>query len=341
MRAMVLQEFGGRLVAADLPRPALGPGDALVKVAACGVCQTDLKIIKGGHASSPRIHFPHTPGHEVAGVVAELAPGATGVQVGDPVVVNIYDICGTCEYCRSGRESLCSNLGAWIGFDAPGGMAEYVRVPARNLIRVPAGHALEKFAIAGDAIATCVRAVETRGEVKKGQTVLVTGVGGVGVHAIQVARAIGARVFAADVAPAKLELARRYGAESLVSGPSLPEEVKALTGGAGVDVAFDFTGLPAALAAAAGSVKKGGRLVMVGYQVDTALSIPTQSVVIGELEIRGSRYANRAEFQRAVELVTSGVVEPVVGAVMPLEQVNDALDMIRAGQANGRIVLTI
>lgn len=341
MRAMVLEEFGGRLRAVDLPKPVPGPGEALVQVAACGVCQTDLKIVKGGHASSPRVRFPHTPGHEVAGVVAELGPGTAGVQLGEPVVVNIYDICGECEYCRSSRESLCSNLGAWVGFDAPGGMAEYVRVPAKNLIRIPDGLAPEMVAIVGDAIATSVRAVETRGEVSEGQTVLVMGAGGVGIHAIQVARALGARVIAADVAPAKLELARRFGAKALNSGPSLPEEVRALTGGDGLDVALDFTGLPAALAIAAGSIKKGGRLVMVGYQVDTELAVPTQAIVIGELEVRGSRYCNRSEFRRAVDLVARGVVEPVVGAVLPLGQANEALDMIRSGQANGRVVLTI
>lgn len=341
MRAMVLEAFDSPLREIDLPAPSPGAGEALVKVKACGVCQTDLKIIRGGHASSPRVVFPHVPGHEVAGVVAALGPGVAGVQVGDPVVVNIYDICGRCEYCLSGRESLCSNLGSWIGFDAPGGMAEYVRVPAKNLVRIPPTLPAERVAILGDAIATAVRAVRTRGGVQPGQSVLVTGAGGVGLHAIQVARWLGASVIASDVSPSRLELARRYGAQIIAPGSSVVDAVRQLTGGAGADVALDFTGMTQPLATAAAALKPGGRLVMVGYQLDTSVSLPTQSIVIGELEVLGSRYCNRREFELAVELVSQGVVEPVIAQVMPLKQANEALDLLRSGRADGRIVLTV
>ncbi len=208
MRAMVLEGFGRRLTEAQVPKPDPGPGEVLLRVRACGVCQTDLKILKGGHASSPRVVFPHIPGHEVSGVVEELGPGTTGLSPGDLVVVNIYDSCGECEYCRSGRESLCVHLGAWIGFDSPGGMAEYVRVPARNVVLLPRHLAPERAAILGDAIATSVRAIKTRGEVRPGQTVLITGAGGVGLHAVQVACGLGARVIAADISASRLQLAR-------------------------------------------------------------------------------------------------------------------------------------
>lgn len=348
MRAMVLNGFGQRLTQAEVPRPVPGPGDALVKVRACGVCQTDLKILKGGHASSPRVVFPHTPGHEIAGTVEELGPdapargpGAAGLRPGDPVIVNIYDICGECPYCRSGRESLCTRLGAWIGFDSPGGMAEYVRVPVRNLVPLPGHLAPERAAILGDAIATSVHAVRTRGEVQPGQTVVMTGAGGVGLHAVQMARLLGARVIAADISPSRLQLARRYGAVTADPGSSLSDAVRDLTGGAGADVALDFTGLAAPLAAAAASLKPGGRLVMVGYQLDTSLGVPTQSIVINELEVRGSRYCSRRELEEAVDLVGRGDIEPVVAVVMPLEQANEALDLVRSGQADGRVVLKI
>ncbi|MGE5591201.1 MAG: alcohol dehydrogenase catalytic domain-containing protein [Bacillota bacterium] len=341
MRAMVLEGFGRRLTEAQVPKPDPGPGEVLLRVRACGVCQTDLKIQKGGHASSPRVVFPHIPGHEVSGVVEELGPGTTGLSPGDPVVVNIYDICGECEYCRSGRESLCVHLGAWIGFDSPGGMAEYVRVPARNVVLLPRHVAPERAAILGDAIATSVRAVKTRGEVRPGQTVLITGAGGVGLHAVQVARGLGARVIAADISASRLQLARHYGAETVEPGTLVPDAVRALTGGAGADVALDFTGLAAPLAAAAASLRPGGRLVMVGYQLDTSLTVPTQTLVISELEVRGSRYCNRREFEEAVDLVGRGAIEPVVAAVMPLEQANEALDLLRSGQADGRVVLKV
>lgn len=343
MRAMVLEQFGGRLQLTDLPVPVPGRGEALVRVRACGVCQTDWKIIKGGHASSPRVRFPHTLGHEVAGVVESMGDGAPGpVAPGDSVVVNIYDICGECEYCRSGRESLCENLGAWIGFDAPGGMAEYVKVPAKNLVKLPPGLPAEQVAILGDAIGTSLRAVKTRGEVKAGETVLISGIGGVGIHAIQMAHHLGARVIAADVVPEKLQLARENGADyGLDARDDLAVAVQAVTGGRGADVALDFTGLPQALQSVAVALKKGGRLVMVGYQVDTHLSLPTQAIVIGELEVRGSRYCNQQELTEALDLVACGVVRPIIGAVLPLEQANEGLELIRSGRVMGRVVLSL
>lgn len=157
---MVLERFGGRLKLVDVPVPVPGRSEALVRLRSCGICKTDLKIMKGGHASSERVRFPHTPGHEVAGVAEALGAGARGVEPGDAVVISIYDVCGTCEYCSAGRESLRENLGAWVGFDAPGGMAHYACVPAKNLVRLPAGVSPERVAILGDAIATSLRAIK-------------------------------------------------------------------------------------------------------------------------------------------------------------------------------------
>ncbi len=341
MRAMVLDHFGARLRLADRPVPVPGPGEVLIQVKACGVCQTDLKILRGGHASSPRVRFPHTPGHEVSGIVAQIGTAVSGLELGDAVVVNIYDICGECEFCQSGRESLCANLGSWIGFDAPGGMADYLRVPARNLVRIPLYMPIEQAAILGDAVATCVRAVKTRGEIREGEVTIVTGVGGVGIHAVQIARSLGSRVIAADVAPEKLALARRFGAEVVTAGAGMAGAVRSLTGGKGAHVALDFTGRPEALAAQADALRPGGRLVMVGYQVDTAVAVPTQAVVLKELEVRGSRYCNRHELAEAVDLVARGAVEPVIGTYLPLEQANEGVELLRSGAVSGRLVLTI
>lgn len=342
MRAMVLKEFGGRLSLVDVPVPAPESGEALVRVHACGVCQTDLKIVGGGHASSPRIRFPHTPGHEVAGVVAALGPGAAGVEPGDRVVVNIYDICHRCDYCRSGRESLCENLGAWVGFNAPGGMADYLCVPAKNLIKLPASVPFAGAAMVGDAIATSLRAVTTRGEVRRGDTVVISGVGGVGIHALQIARHLGAHVIAVDTAAAKLALAQEHGAEHLLDArEAAAGAVRELTGGKGADVALDFTGVPSALATAAAALKPGGRLVMVGYQVDTNLILATQAMVLGELEVRGSRYCNRQELREALDLVAREQIVPVIGAILPLEEANEGLDLIREGRVAGRVVLSV
>ncbi|MCL6592694.1 MAG: alcohol dehydrogenase catalytic domain-containing protein [Alicyclobacillus sp.] len=340
MQAMALEAFGQPLRLIELPVPQPGPGEVLVRVHACGICQTDLKILDGRHASSPRVRFPHVPGHEVAGEVAETGPGVTSVQRGDRVVVNIYDTCGVCRYCQEGRESLCEHLGAWIGFDAPGGMAEYVSVPAKNLVKVSADVPSVKLAVLGDAIGTSLRAVKTRAAVRAGETVVICGLGGVGVHALQIAKHCGATVVALDVVPEKLAQAKELGADwALDARRHADAEILARTDGRGADVALDFTGLSDALATCAASLRSGGRLVMVGYQADSRLQLPTQSVVLQELEVLGSRYCNRQELTEAARLVAEGVVTPVIGHTLPLTSANEGLAMIRRGTGMGRIVI--
>ncbi|MCL6637789.1 MAG: zinc-binding dehydrogenase, partial [Alicyclobacillus sp.] len=272
----------------------------------------------------------------------ETGPGVSDWPLGERVVVNIYDTCGTCRYCQEGRESLCEHLGAWIGFDAQGGMAEYVCVPAKNLIKVPADVPPVKLAVLGDAIGTSLRAVKTRAAVCAGETVVVSGIGGVGVHALQIAKHCGAAVVALDVMPEKLALAKEFGADWALDARQLADvEVRALTGGRGADVALDFTGLPGALSTCAACLRPGGRLVMVGYQADSCLQLPTQAVVLQELEVLGSRYCNRLELEEAARLVAEGVVTPVIGSTLPLTSANEGLAVVRRGTGIGRVVLDV
>jgi D-arabinose 1-dehydrogenase-like Zn-dependent alcohol dehydrogenase len=221
-------------------------------------------------------------------------------------------------------------------------MAEFVCVPAKNLIKVPGELPFAQIAVLGDAVGTSLRAVKTRAEVCDGQTVVISGIGGVGIHAVQIAHHLGGDVIALDVVPEKWTLARQYGASLALDARQNPETlIREYTGGRGADVALDFTGLPSALVTCAAALRPGGRLVMVGYQLNTHVQLPTQTVVLQELEVLGSRYCNKREMEEAAEWVASGAVTPVIGCTLPLEEANLALDMLRRSEGLGRIVLDL
>lgn len=342
MKAMLLEEWGKPLRLGEASDPTPGPGQAVVRVRACGVCGTDLKLISGQHMVSSRVKLPHVLGHEVAGEVAQVGPGGTGLKPGDRVVMSMYANCGECFYCQKGQVTLCSNLRAWIGFDTPGGMAEYVLAPAANLVPIAPEVPFEQAAICGDAVSTALRAVRQRGGIQAGQTVLITGCGGVGIHAVQAAHALGARVFASDVAADQMEAARKFGADATIpAGKGLREAVRELTGGRGVDVALDFAGHAGAQRAAALSVRPGGRVVLVGYSLDGDFAMPAQTLVLQEIEVVGSRAYSTANLAETMQWVADGRLKPVVERVYPLAEANQALEAIRSGQARGRQVLLV
>src|SRR5512133_3279422 len=214
MKAMRLEQYDGPLVLRDLPTPEPGPGEVLVKVAACGVCRTDVKILRG-EIPPPIVNLPHTPGHEPAGVIAAVGPGVEDVQVGDRVVVYFYINCGHCEMCRKNRGNICFEIRR-LGFELPGAYAEYLLVPAGHVI--PIGDLdFVQTAILPDAVAVPYHAIRHQARVEPGQDVLIVGVGGLGVHAIQIAKLEGARVIAVDVDEERLELARQLGADEVVN----------------------------------------------------------------------------------------------------------------------------
>ncbi|WPD18541.1 alcohol dehydrogenase catalytic domain-containing protein [Thermaerobacter composti] len=342
MKAMLLRQWGEPMEWADWPTPTPGPGEVLVQVRAVGMCGTDVKLFSGRHPACAKARLPHILGHEVAGRVAALGPGVTAWREGDRVVVNMYATCGQCAYCQAGRATLCTNLKAWIGFTHPGGMAEYVLVPQENLVAIPDEIPYEQAAICGDAVSTALRAVKERGRVRVGQTVLIVGCGGVGIHGVQAARALGATVIAADLGETKLALARQHGAHYAIDASSdLVAQVRALTDGRGVDVAVDFTGAPEALRAAGLSLRPAGRLVVVGYRLDGDIALPSPSVVLDELEIVGSRAYDTATLAEAMRWVAEGRLHPVVERVYPITEANTALASLAEGRTLARQVLQL
>jgi len=336
MRAARYHGPGDSLRLEEVPIPEPGPGETLVRVKAAGICHTELHFLSGvlnlGVA-------PLTLGHEMAGEVARVGPGVETVQPGERVVVYYYVGCGTCHWCRTGQENLCEALVAEYGFVSDGGLAEYVKVPARNLVKLPAGLSYEAAATLGCSATTAIHAAGLAG-LRPGDVALVYGFGGVGAALVQYCRVAGARVLAVGRSPAKLQLARDLGAEATIdaSKEDVPARVHELTSGRGADVIFELVGTAESMPKAVASLRKRGRLVFIGYSRDLLTVSPIQLVVL-EAQVMGSVGNTLDELTRAVELAAAGAIGPAFDRVVPLEDVNHVLDDLRQGNVVGRAVV--
>ncbi len=341
MRAMAVTDYNAPLELIDVPIPEVKPGFVLIRILTCGVCYSDYKTAHGKMAYSPTLKLPHVPGHEICGEVAE-AGAETGFRVGERVIVYNYWSCGKCAMCRMGQENLCENLTAWVGFTNPGGFEEYLAVPAERLLRLPEGITPEQAAPTSCALGTSYRAVVTRAQVRPGQTVVIQGVGGVGLNSLQVARGAGARGGAGVFGPERFEVAPAVGAGiGAVGGEEARAMVRDFTSGLGADVVIDTVGHAESLHDAAMMTRRGGRVVGVGYIVGGFARVQTDDYVLREIEFVGSRYVQRHELEHAIQLLASGQVQNVVDDVLPLESVNEAFTRLEQGKVVGRTVLRV
>src|SRR5919205_135935 len=266
MRAMAVVDYERPLELLDLPVPTPGDGEVLVRVRYCGVCFSDVKTVTGHMPYSPTLKLPHVAGHEIAGVIEQTGPGTT-LNTGQRVAIYNYWACGTCRSCRAGEETVCLNLRGWVGFTSPGGFQEYLVVPEKYALPLPDSIADQQAAALSCATGTSYRAVISRGKVAAGESVLVVGAGGVGLQAIQVARAAGARVFATDVDERKLARARELGATTPPEGVAdragwLRERM-----GGGAALVAEAEGRAGSLALAGAAARRGGGVFMAGYGV--------------------------------------------------------------------------
>jgi propanol-preferring alcohol dehydrogenase len=344
---MVLEKFGAPLTLKEMPMPKPGPNDALIRVRACGVGLTVVAMIgTPGRVTS----FPRIPGHEIAGEVVEVGSEVRTIKVGARVTNHFYLTCGNCRYCRSGRETLCENFRGNVGSGCDGGYAEYVVLPERNLVPIPDGVTDLEAAVASDAIATPYHACHKEAQVSPGDDVLVIGAGGgVGIHMVQMARLCGGRVIAADVADEKLQLAKRMGADELIDARrgDIVEQVKAATGGRGVDAAIDMVANSETLKASLASLAPGGRMVIIGSRPKAVFGSEPEFVVNPQKDLRqaqeihGSRYVNNEEILRTLLLVKYKRIEVVVSETFPLEQVEQVHERLRKNAIAGRAALVI
>lgn len=338
MRAAVFHGPGTELSVEDVPRPRPGPGQALVRVAACGVCHTDLHYLD--HGTPTFKEPPLVLGHEVAGTVEEVGDGMETVAEGDRVLLPAVFSCGSCEACRTGRENICAD-GRMLGNHMDGGYAEYVAAPARDLFELPEEIPLVEGSIIADALTTPYHAVVHRGRVRPGDEVVVVGCGGIGLNLVQMAAAQGARVTALDIASEKLDWAERLGAVNAVD-PSSEERpaklVRQLTGG-GARVAFEAVGRAATQELALGTLRTGGRLVLVGYSPET-MELNAGRVMFRELDVVGSLGCRPVDYPRVIELARQEAVEveELVTDRFPLEEIGAAFDLLRDGRTIRSVV---
>ena len=343
MKAMVLERFAEPMVFKEVPEPQIGLQDVLLRSRACGLCGTDIKIYDG---QVKTVKVPFIMGHEFAGEVAKIGDEVEEWKEGDHGVAHIYIPCGNCYQCRKGRENDCTRKLERIGFEVDGGFGTYVRVPARNLLRISRDIPFEQACILSGSIATPLHGIRTQGRLQMGETAVIVGIGGLGIHTLQLAVAMGARVIAVDISEEKLEAARKFGAEATINSPEgdFVSEIRRLTDGEGADLIVEVISgsqIPIVLEKSIQALRLCGRLLLLGYQYGQSFSLDPQKIVYDELEIIGARASVRQDLADVIALVEKGIVKPVISECFPLEQANEAFVKLRRSASLGRIVLTL
>jgi L-gulonate 5-dehydrogenase len=300
MKALILDAPTNMRVG-EWSKPIAGQGEIVVHVSAAGVCAGDLLIYRG---NNPYASYPIVAGHEMAGVISEIGAGVTGFAVGERVVIEPFISCGKCYPCRVGKNNCCANLQI-IGVHSAGGFAEYVKAPAKNIHKIPAGLSLE-YASFAEPVAIAVQACR-RGEVGN-EYVLILGCGPIGLALIEVAKARGAHVVAVDVLEDRLELAKELGAETFSSDDNLLSAVLEQTKGEGAPVVIEATGNLKVMEATVDLVAAGGRIVIVGLgKKGQTVNFPALDFTRKEMTILGSRTSVGC-FPESLELLASGKI---------------------------------
>src|ERR1700722_11151196 len=311
MRAMVLDRIRGPLAVREVPDPVPPPGGVVVRVLATGLCRSDWHAWAG----HDEIRLPHVPGHELAGVVAEVGAGGSRWSAGDRVTVPFVEGCGRCAWCRSGSAQVCPDQ-QQPGFTHWGSFAEYVALHAAdtNLVAVPDGVTAEAAASLGCRFATAYRALTGRARLAAGEWVTVIGAGGVGLSAVMIAKALGAHVVAVDRGAGALAAAAALGADHVLTADGaqdIPSVVMEVTGG-GSHVAVDAVGSEQACADAIGSLRRRGRHVEVGLLPpgDGPPRVPMARVIGWELDLLGTHGMAAADYPGMLSLIERGDLRP-------------------------------
>lgn len=324
MRAVVYESFSGPVSLQEVPDPATSENGVVIRVQASGLCLSDWH---GWQGHDPDIHVPHVPGHELAGVIEAVGPGVRRWEAGARVTLPFVCGCGRCPQCLSGNHQVC-DAQFQPGFTHWGSFAEYVAVDYAdvNLVRLPDEMSAVTAAMLGCRFATAFRAIQAQGRVSAGEWVAVHGCGGVGLSAIMIAAALGARVVAVDLTEAKLALAQAVGAEVVVNASqagNVPAAVMALTGG-GAHVSIDALGSPVTCYNSIASLRKRGRHIQVGLLTGDhrSTAVPMDRVVAHELEILGSHGIQAYRYEALFAMIEAGKLHPekLVGKTISLAQ---------------------
>lgn len=344
MKAALLERFDGPLHLGDVPDPECPRDGVIVAVRACGVCRSDHHAWKG---ADPDVVLPHVMGHELAGDVVDVGPECRRFRIGDRVTAPFILGCGSCAECRTNRATTCSQQQV-IGFTVWGAFAELVAIPHAdfNLVRLPLELLHVEAAGLGCRVTTAWRALTDRARIRPGEWLVVHGAGGVGLSAVMLGAALGARVLAVDVSRDALDRATELGANSVVDasgGADVGEVVRELTGG-GADVSIDALGVRSTFENSLRSLRKLGRHVQVGMPVGEHATVPLpllELVYARQLTVHGMRGLDASGFESVLHLAEAGRIDPgaLLGPRLPLSRVGDALAAMGGAQPPGITVI--
>jgi S-(hydroxymethyl)glutathione dehydrogenase/alcohol dehydrogenase len=365
VKAAVIPAVKQALRIEELRHPEPQAGEARIRIAACGVCHSDLHVAKG----DLKFPLPCVPGHEISGTIDALGSGVSGFKTGDRVVSSFIMPCGTCAACGRGDDNLCEtyfalNRGKGVLYDGTtrlyrqdgtplamqmmGGMAEFAVVPATDVFPLPAALPVEESCILGCALMTAFGAVKNAAQIRPGQSVAVIGAGGVGSNVISLARVFGAaRVIAVDVREEKLSAARRLGATDAIDarGPDPAGQLQKLTSGRGVDVAIEAIGRPETVAQAFNMAADGGRVVVIGVApADATASFTINKLVRRGIQIVGSFGCRvRTDMPDLLALAAAGKIDVRASITRryPLARVNEAFEALERGEIVGRAIVVM
>jgi len=335
MAAVVVAAYRGALQSMRRPIPRPGAGEVLIKVGASGLCSTDVHLLDGRQSLG---ELPRIVGHELAGEIVELGEGVEMWRTGDRITAAIDVTCGRCRYCLCGHTQLCPSMKR-IGFERDGGHAEYVTAPAANLVAVPPEVSDQAAAILPDAVACMYHSLIHQAGLGIGQKVLILGVGGLGIHGVQIARIAGASVLATSRRVARLEAAAGFGAVCVDTGREpIEAAVNAFTDGQGVDVVVDNIGTRDSVRQGLSVLRPGGKFLVVAY-IDDLFEIPSMRLFTTEQQLIGCRGSTKQDLIDVVALVHAGKLKPVLGASYPLDRIADAVAQLKSGDLVGRVWL--
>jgi 6-hydroxycyclohex-1-ene-1-carbonyl-CoA dehydrogenase len=341
MKAAVFHGPNQPLKIEEVETPKIEAHEILVKIAACGVCNTDAHYIDHGVPTFKAP--PMILGHEPSGIVEDVGEAVKNFRVGDRVLIPPVFSCGTCDNCRLGRENICFNM-VMLGNHMDGAYAEYTKVPAKDCQHLPEELPLQESSIIADAISTPFHAVKNRARVRPGDSVVVFGCGGVGMNVVQIAAASGASVIAVDIVEKKLDTAKMLGAQQTINAKdkedkAILKEIRSLTGG-GADISIEAIGNPKTIELGTAAVKAGGCHCQVGYTHHN-VQVNAGRLMFREIEIKGSLGCRPVDYPKIIEMVRTGKIqlEPVVTHRFPLEEINDAFELLRKGESLRSIIV--
>ncbi len=340
MKSICFVDSGTPLQLLEIAMPSFGKSDVLVRVKAAGICHSDAHYRAG---VSPVMNPPLPLGHEVAGVIEEVGASVVNLSPGDRVCLHYLVTCGKCHHCQAGREQFCPHV-EMIGKHRPGGYAEYIVVPATNAYKLPENITFEEGAVLMCSSSTAYHALR-KARLQSGESVAVFGIGGLGLSAVQLAKAMGAEtVYAVDLSRDKLDLAGKFGAIPIHPDHGDPvEQIVSLTGGMGVEVALELIGLAETVQQALNVLGVQGRLAVVGLMNnDVPLDLYGQ-VINKEAEVIGVSDHLASELPRLIEYAASGQLnlQPVITGTIGLDadRANNALDNLENYSSRGRVVI--